>query len=214
MNSRVSFRGGRRLDRLSVMHQVSSQITIREEEYTNAEGNIPDIQILEATAFVNLLASEEVICTFLIRLGECTGLWAVTMESIWRCEKDINNWMGEKEVVRGVAAEEQLHGNLECLQLAHLRPQWRTGQWILTNPWANNWTFGHLGIPWLLYICDQLSTKHRKWSWRSDQDGAERWWVIYHGHIWRCHEGFQQCFNTGTCAISANCQCNQFGYQW
>jgi hypothetical protein len=52
------------------------------------------------------------------------------METISRCEKDINNRMGEKEVERGVATEEQLHGNLEYLQLPQLRPQWRTRQWI------------------------------------------------------------------------------------
>jgi len=43
------------------MHQVSSWITAKVEQYSNAEGNVPDIQIPGATAFANLLASEEVI---------------------------------------------------------------------------------------------------------------------------------------------------------
>ena len=34
----------------------------------------PDIQILGATAFDNLLASDEVAETFFLRLGDCTGM--------------------------------------------------------------------------------------------------------------------------------------------
>ena len=40
----------------------------------------PDIEILGATAFDDLLASDETIDTFALQIGECSGLLGATME--------------------------------------------------------------------------------------------------------------------------------------
>jgi hypothetical protein len=45
-------------------------------------GGIPDIQILRATAFDDLLASEQVVGTFFLRVGDCAGLLGATVEGI------------------------------------------------------------------------------------------------------------------------------------
>jgi hypothetical protein len=42
----------------------------------------PDIQLLGATTFDHLLASEEVVEAFAIRLGECPGLLGASLEGI------------------------------------------------------------------------------------------------------------------------------------
>jgi hypothetical protein len=49
-------------------------------------GGIPDIQILGATAFDDLLASEQVVGTFFLTVGDCTGLLGATMEGITNAE--------------------------------------------------------------------------------------------------------------------------------
>jgi hypothetical protein len=43
---------------------------------------IPDIQILGATACDDLLASEQVVRTFFLRVGDFTGLLGATVEGI------------------------------------------------------------------------------------------------------------------------------------
>jgi hypothetical protein len=54
----------------------------KEEAYSEGGGGIPDIQILGETAFDDLLASEQVVGTFFIRVGDCTGLLGATVEGI------------------------------------------------------------------------------------------------------------------------------------
>jgi len=54
----------------------------REEECSEGGGGISDIQLLGATAFHDLLASEQVVRTFFLGVGECTGVLGVTMEGI------------------------------------------------------------------------------------------------------------------------------------
>jgi hypothetical protein len=56
--------------------------TAREEACSEGGGGIPDIQILGATAFDDLLASEQVVGTFFLRVGDCTGLLGATVEGI------------------------------------------------------------------------------------------------------------------------------------
>jgi hypothetical protein len=56
--------------------------TAREEVCSEGGGGILDIQILRATAFDDLLASEQIIRTFLLRVGDCTGLLGATVEGI------------------------------------------------------------------------------------------------------------------------------------
>jgi len=53
----------------------------RGEENTNDEPH-PDIQLLGATAFGHLLASEEMVEAFAIRLGVCQGLLGASLEGI------------------------------------------------------------------------------------------------------------------------------------
>jgi len=54
----------------------------REEACSEEGGGIPDIQILGATAFDDLLASQQVVGTFFLRVGDCTGLLGATVEGI------------------------------------------------------------------------------------------------------------------------------------
>jgi hypothetical protein len=56
--------------------------TAREEACSEVGGGIPDIQILGATAFDDLLASEQVVGTFFLRVGHCTGLLGAIVEGI------------------------------------------------------------------------------------------------------------------------------------
>ena len=60
----------------------------REEACSEGGGGIPDIEILAATAFDDQLASEQVIGTFFLRVGDCTGLLQATMEGITNGEWD------------------------------------------------------------------------------------------------------------------------------
>jgi len=56
--------------------------TASEEACSEGGGGIPHIQILRATAFDDLLASEQVIGTFFLIVGDCTGLLGATVEGI------------------------------------------------------------------------------------------------------------------------------------
>jgi hypothetical protein len=62
--------------------------TAREEACSKGRGGIPDIQILRATTFDDLLASEQVVGTFFLRVGDCTGLLGATVEGITDGEGD------------------------------------------------------------------------------------------------------------------------------
>jgi hypothetical protein len=53
--------------------------TAREEVCSDGS---PDIQILGATAFDDLLASEQVVGTFFLRVGDCSELLRATVEGI------------------------------------------------------------------------------------------------------------------------------------
>jgi hypothetical protein len=56
--------------------------TAREEACSEGGCSIPDIQTLRATAFDDLLASEQVIGTCFLRVGDCKGLLRATLEGI------------------------------------------------------------------------------------------------------------------------------------
>jgi len=56
--------------------------TAREEVCSAGGGGIPDIQIHGATAVDDLLASEQVVGTFFLRVADCTGLLGATVEGI------------------------------------------------------------------------------------------------------------------------------------
>jgi hypothetical protein len=73
----------------------------------------PDIEILGATAFDDLLASDETIETFALRIGECSGLLGATMEVTTLGNpgeiETINpkRWTSEQGAAAVVAAEER-----------------------------------------------------------------------------------------------------------
>jgi len=73
----------------------------------------PDIEIFGATAFDDLLASDETIETFALRIGECSGLLRATMEVTTLEDpgeiETINRkrWMSEQGATAVVTAEEE-----------------------------------------------------------------------------------------------------------
>ena len=75
------------------------------EENTNDEPP-PDIQLLGATAFGHLLASEEVVEAFAIRLGECQGLLGASLEGITEGEGNPRMLNARAGAAAVVAAEE------------------------------------------------------------------------------------------------------------
>ena len=88
------------------MPRVCTSITATEEACSEGGGGVPDIEILGANVSDNQLASEEVIWTFLIRVGVCIGLLGVTMESISSGWIGTRHWTGEQGAAAVVATEE------------------------------------------------------------------------------------------------------------
>jgi len=78
----------------------------------------PDIEILGATTFNDLLASVETIETFALRIGECSGLLGATMEvTTLEDPGEIENinpkrWTSEQGAAAVVAAEEKPHSGI------------------------------------------------------------------------------------------------------
>jgi hypothetical protein len=70
-----------RVDRQEYPRNVPGS-TATEEACSEGGGSILDIQILGATAYDDLLASEQVVGTFFLRVGEFTGLLGATVEGI------------------------------------------------------------------------------------------------------------------------------------
>jgi hypothetical protein len=83
----------------------ASPLLARGEENTNAEP-APDIQLLRATAFGHLLASEEVVKAFSIRLGQCQGLLGAYLEGITKGEGNPRMLNARAGAATVVAAEE------------------------------------------------------------------------------------------------------------
>jgi len=54
----------------------------REKACSEGAGGIPDSQLLGETAFHDRLASEWVVGTFCLRVGDCRGLLGVTVEVV------------------------------------------------------------------------------------------------------------------------------------
>jgi hypothetical protein len=87
------------------MPRECTWITAREEACSEG-GCTSYIQILGATAIDDLLASEQVVWTFFLRVGDCTGLLGVTVESISSGEIGTRHWTGEQGAAAVVAVEE------------------------------------------------------------------------------------------------------------
>jgi len=105
-NPRLSGRGGSGPGRPSCMPRECTWITAREEACSEGGGGVPDILILGATTFDDLLASEEVVWTFFLRVGVRIGLLGVTVESISSGEIGTRYRTGEQGAAAVVAAEE------------------------------------------------------------------------------------------------------------
>jgi len=77
------------------MPRECTWITAKVEASSERGRSVPDIQILGANAFDDLLASEEVEWTFTLRMGVRIGLLGVTVESISSGEIGTRHCMGE-----------------------------------------------------------------------------------------------------------------------
>jgi hypothetical protein len=95
---------------------VASKVSEAENKNVNDQllGRGPDIQTLGATAFDHLLASDEVVAAFALRIGECTGLLGATVADI-TLDSPGNTYPSagcdEQGAAAGVAAEELLRGD-------------------------------------------------------------------------------------------------------
>jgi len=85
--------------------ECASPMQVCCEENTNDEP-LPNIQILWATTFGHLLASEQVVKAFAIQLGECHRLLGASLECITKGEG--NPWMriARAEAAAGVETNE------------------------------------------------------------------------------------------------------------
>ena len=102
---RVSGIGGRAPCRPSGGPRECARILTRMEVGSDG-GCTSYTQRLEAPAIHDLLASEQVVWTFFSRVGDCTGLLQVTVESISGGERGIRHWMGKQGAAVVVVTEE------------------------------------------------------------------------------------------------------------
>jgi hypothetical protein len=82
-------------------------------QLSQPEGSGVSIEILSASAFGNLVASEEVARAFNVQIEACIGLLGATVE--WTQEKGESPRMLDEgeEIAAVVVAEGRPHGNLE-----------------------------------------------------------------------------------------------------
>jgi len=125
-NPRVSGRGGSGLGRPSGMLRECTWITAREEACSES-GCTFYVHILGATAIYYLLASEQVVWTFFLRVGVHTGLLGVTVESISSGEIGTRNWTGEQGSAVATARKRfpRVYSCKRC-RLAETRREYRT----------------------------------------------------------------------------------------
>jgi hypothetical protein len=102
------------------MTQMTTTVASKVSEAENKNVNDqllergPDIQTLGATAFDDLLASDEVVAAFALRIRECTGLLGATLEDITLDSPgntDPSAECDEQGAAAVVAAEELLRGD-------------------------------------------------------------------------------------------------------
>jgi len=97
----------------------------------------PGIQLLGATTFDHLWASEEVVKAFAIWLGECQGLLGAWLEGITECERN-PRMLNARAGAAVVVAAEEWHGDGAWMTATgsprHEGRNWSTGLGpILTN---------------------------------------------------------------------------------
>jgi len=110
------------------MHRECTWITAREE--ARSEGGCTSyIQILGAPAIDDLLASEQVVWTFFLRVGVRVGLLGVTMDSMSSCEIGTRHRTGEQGAVAATVRKRCLRV-YSCKRCGHAETQldyWTAG---------------------------------------------------------------------------------------
>jgi len=160
-------------------------------------GSIPDIQMLRATAFDDLLASEEVIGTFFLRVGDCTGLLGATLEGITEVEWDwpqvLDAWAGSSggSCGRRVSTQEP-----RITATGTPRHTGSTGWWGLGLPLVNCFKYRLLDIP--PYCCLYIYITNSELMFA---DGASITTMMVStddgGHNLAIYEDFLEVFSNG-----------------
>ena len=110
------------------MPRECNWITNREE--ARSEGGCTSyIQILGATAIDDLLASEQVVWMFFLRVGVRIGLLGVTVESISSGEIGTRHWMGEQGAAAATARKRfpRVYSCKRCRLAKTRREYWTAG---------------------------------------------------------------------------------------
>jgi len=161
--------------------------TTREEACSEGVGGIPDIHILGASAFDDLLASEQVVGTFFLGVGDCTGLLGATVEDITDGEWDRPQALdGRAGSSGGSCGSRASTWEPSMTATGTPRHEGSTVRRVLALPLENCFTSRLLDIPPYrsLYIYYKLRTNVCRWSWHNDRDGAYRRWRTYPGYLW------------------------------
>jgi hypothetical protein len=107
---------------------VASKVSEAKNKNVNDQllGRGPDIQTLGSTVFDDLLASDEVVAAFALRIGECPGLRGATLEDITLDSPgnpDRSAGCDEQEAAAVVAAAELLRGDAWMTATSSPRPE-------------------------------------------------------------------------------------------
>jgi hypothetical protein len=110
------------------MPRECTWITAREESHSEG-GCTSYVQILEATAIDDLLASEQVVWTFFLRVGVRIGLMGVTVESISSGEIGTRPWTGEQGAAAAMARKRfpRVYSCKSCRHAETRREYWMPG---------------------------------------------------------------------------------------
>jgi len=127
------------------MPRECTWITARKE--TRSEGGCTSyIQILEATAIDDLLASEEVVWMFFLRVGVRIGLLGVIVESISSGEIGTRHWTGKQGAAAATVRKRflRVYSCKRCRLAKTRREYWTAG---LVPIVENGFKSGLLDIP-------------------------------------------------------------------
>jgi len=127
------------------MPRECTWITAREDACSEG-GGTSYILILGATAIDDLLASEQVVWTFFLRVGDRTGLLGVTVESISSAEIGTRHWTGEQGAEAATARKRfpRVYWCKHCRHAETRREYWTAGFGRIV---ANRFESGLLDIP-------------------------------------------------------------------
>jgi len=190
-NPRVRWRCGSGPGRPSNMPRECTWMLAKEEACSEEGRGIPEIHFLGATTFDHLPDSEEVVWTFFRRVGDCTRLLWVTVESMSSGDKGTRDWTGNQGAAAATARNRHPR-ELSCksFRLATLRMEyWMAGLWSSTADPFQIQPPGHCFI--LLHIQYEWRTNICGWSQHNEKDGAYRPWRTYPypSDIWRVRGG-------------------------